>query len=168
VKWVVHALCDIVSKNGNLLLNIPLRGDGSIDSDEEKFLDGLGAWMAINGEAIFSTRPWRTFGEGPPHAAGGMFNEDKQNFSGADIRFTQKNGALYAIVLGWPDGGQVQIASLADGAQHAQGTVERLELLGSTEPLVFQHGAGGLKVALPESRRGDIAYALKIDGRGLT
>ena len=168
VTWVVHALCDIVSKNGNLLLNIPLRGDGSINSDEEKFLGGLAAWISVNGEAIFATRPWRTFGEGPPHAAGGMFNEDKQQFSGADIRFTQKNGVLYVLVLGWPEGGQVQIAALADGGQHAQGTVERVELLGSTDTLSFQHAASGLQVTLPENRRGDIAYALRINGRGLT
>jgi alpha-L-fucosidase len=167
VTWVVHALCDIVSKNGNLLLNIPVRGDGSIDSDEEKFLDGLGAWMAVNGEAIFATRPWRTFGEGPSRAPGGMFNEDKQQFTGADVRFTQKNGVLYALMLGWPNGGRAQIEALADGAQYAHGTIEQVELLGSQGALAFQRDASGLQVTLPESRNGDMAYALKINGQGL-
>ena len=167
VTWVVHALCDIVSKNGNLLLNIPLRGDGSIDSDEEKFLDGLAAWMAVNSDAIFATRPWRSFGEGPSRAPGGQYNENKHQFAAADIRFTQKNGTLYALVLGWPDGGRVQIATLAEGGQYSQGSIARVELLGSSEPLTFRRDTGGLNIALPQSRNGEIAYALKIDGSGI-
>ena len=167
VSWVVQALCDIVSKNGNLLLNIPLRGDGTIDSDEERFLDGLSAWTKINGEAIFATRPWKIYGEGPPHVMGSGFNEKNQKFTSADIRFTQKSGVLYALVLGWPESGRVQIASLAEGAQHAQGAIGQVELLGSPGALTFRRDATGLLVTLPENRSGDSAYALKIRGTGL-
>lgn len=167
VKWVVQALCDIVAKNGNLLLSVPLRGDGTIDPDEEKFLDGMSAWMAINGEAIFETRPWRIFGEGAPHKASGMFNENAQSFSSSDIRFTQKNGTLYALGLGWPSGGRVRIRSLAQGAPHATGRIERIELLGTNAPLTFACDADALTVDLPDARAADAAYGLKILGRGL-
>ena len=106
VAQVAQMLVNIVSKNGNLLLNIPVRGDGTIDEDEIKFLQGLGDWMAVNGEGIFGSRPWKVYGEGPAHVAGGMFNENKVTFGAQDIRFTTKGGALYAYFLGLAGGWQ--------------------------------------------------------------
>ena len=108
-KTVIQTLCDIVSKNGNLLLNIPVRGDGTIDDDELKVVQGIGDWMTVNRECIFSTRPWKIFGEGPASAGAKLtaqgFNEGKgRPFTAEDVRFTQsKDGkTIYAIVLGWP------------------------------------------------------------------
>ena len=103
-KTVIQMLVDIVSKNGNLLLNIPVRGDGSIDDQEFSVLEGIGAWMDVNSEAIYDTRPWEVFGEGP--ASGGAalqaqgFNEGKgKPLTHEDIRFTQKGEVLYAFIM---------------------------------------------------------------------
>ena len=85
-------LVDIVSKNGNLLLSIPVRGDGTIDDDEVAFLHSMANWMAVNGEGIFGTRPWKIYGEGPTQVSGGMFNEQKVHYTAEDLRFTTKDG----------------------------------------------------------------------------
>ncbi|MFT3737185.1 MAG: alpha-L-fucosidase [Breznakibacter sp.] len=114
---VVRMLVDVVSKNGNLLLNIPVRGDGSIDDKEEKVLEGIAAWMDINSEAIFDTRPWKVFGEGPiadqanPLNAQGFNEGIIRNLSAKDIRFTQKGKVVYAFAMGLPDDGQISIKS---------------------------------------------------------
>lgn len=108
-KEVIQMLIDIVSKNGNLLLNIPVRGDGTIDDKEIAVLEGIAGWMDVNKESIFNTRPWKIFGEGPiadsanplDHAG---FNEGKAKFSGEDIRFAQNNNIVYATVMGVPSG----------------------------------------------------------------
>jgi alpha-L-fucosidase len=166
-QWVVHALCDIVSKNGNLLLSIPVRGDGTIDSEEEKFLNELTPWMQTNGDALYGTRPWRIFGEGPPTAQSAMFNEGQQRFSGSHVRFTQKNGDLYAMVLGWPEGGQARIATLSAMSPYAaSATIERVEFLGAGQ-LDFERGTEALTVRLPDARSAEFAHALRIRGRGL-
>ncbi len=145
-KTVVQMLADIVSKNGNLLLNIPVRGDGSIDDKEEKVLEGIAAWMDINKEAIFGTRPWKTFGEGPasdgaPISAQG-FNEGKgKAFTAQDVRYTQKNKIIYAIVLGTPQN-PVTLKSL--GNSTAQ--LDRVEQLGSNQKIRWSQNADGLVI----------------------
>lgn len=165
---VIHRLADIVSKNGNLLLSIPVRGNGAIDADERKFLDEMAAWMGRNGEAIYGTRPWRSFGEGPTRVAGGMFSEGQaQSFTAEDFRFTCKDGALYAIALGWPKSGVLRIATLAQESALAPGGIERVEVLGSTDSLPFTRNRKGLEVRLPEGLAGAPAVALKIRGNGL-
>jgi len=165
---VIHRLCDIVSKNGNLLLSVPLRGDGTIDSDERKILEDIAAWMGRNSEAIHGTRPWRSFGEGPTRVGGGMFSEgSSQPFTSEDIRFTAKDGALYAIALGWPKSGTLRIAALAQGSALAPGAVERVEALGAGDSLSFTRSTRGLEVRLPEGLSGTPAVALKIRGPGL-
>ena len=110
---VIHNLADIVSKNGNLLLNLPQRGDGSLYPECDKVLDELAKWMPINGEAIFGTRPWLTFGEGPSAVPKAMYmNELKHPLTWQDVRFTSKGDAVYAICLGVPPDKEVRIASL--------------------------------------------------------
>ena len=104
---VVQMLIDIVSKNGNLLLSIPVRGDGTIDEDEVAFLEGLASWMHANGEGIFGTRPWKIYGEGPSvtgPVAQGQFGgaRDVRDYTAEDIRFTTKGDTLYAFVMAWP------------------------------------------------------------------
>ncbi|MGO4700811.1 alpha-L-fucosidase [Dyella sp. 2RAB6] len=162
---VITRLCDIVSKNGNLLLSIPLRGDGTIDADEREVLEQLAAWMSVNGEAIFGTRPWRTFGEGPTRVAAGMFAEDKAgSFTGDDIRFTAKGDVLFAIALGRPASSHLLLKSLAS---NMPGSVERVEMLGMNAPLRFSRDARGLRLELPQNLPGRHAIAFKILGRGL-
>jgi alpha-L-fucosidase len=128
-KWVVHMLADIVSKNGNLLLNVVQRPDGSLDPQAETLLKELAAWMSINGEAIHGTRPWRVFGESEKTTEAGHFKEDV-NYSAKDIRFTTKGESLYAIALGVPQG-EVKITAL--GA--AGGGIDSITLLGSDAKL---------------------------------
>ena len=101
---VIQMLIDIVSKNGALLLNIGPRPDGTIPEPEQEILRGIGRWLKTNGEAIYGTRPWAVYGEGPTEVVGGSFNDTKrQAFTGQDIRFTTKPGALYAIALAPPE-----------------------------------------------------------------
>eukprot|EP01030_Chromulinospumella_sphaerica_P022412 gene22412-22389_t len=110
---VVQRLCDVVAKNGNLLLNIPMRGDGSIDADERAILKDIAAWVAVNGEAIFASRPWHRFGEGPTRVQSGNQNEEHARpWTSEDIRFTTRAGTLYAIALDWPADGKLAIRSL--------------------------------------------------------
>jgi alpha-L-fucosidase len=167
-KEVVHMLADIVSKNGNLLLNIPVRGDGTIDEKEVKVVEKIGEWMAVNSEGIYDTRPWKVFGEGPtaenanPINAQG-FNEGKTSYSSKDIRFTTKNGVLYAIVMGWPEDGKVVIKSLSTSHLPNQKNIKQVELLGSGN-VKFVSGADGLTVTLPAKKSSDIAFILKIKG----
>jgi alpha-L-fucosidase len=163
---VIQMLIDIVSKNGNLMLSVPVRGDGTIDEDEVKFLEGLAKWMPANGEAIFGTRPWTTYGEGPSvsgPATTGPFGgaRDVRPYTAQDIRFTTKKDALYAFMMDWP-GEQATIASLASGK--SPGAVQRVELLGHRGELQFTQDGDGLKVRLPAEKPADYAYSLKISG----
>ncbi|NBB52488.1 alpha-L-fucosidase [Rhizobium sp. CRIBSB] len=161
---VIQRLVDVVSKNGNLLLNIPQRGDGTIDADEHAILTGIAAWMRINGEAIFETRPWRIYGEGPTEVAAGMHGEGQARpWTGADIRFTTRSDALYAFALAWPGDGRMTIRSLASGTA---GTVERVELLGGG-PLPFRQTNDALVIELPQGRPVMTAPAVRLRGSGL-
>jgi alpha-L-fucosidase len=155
-KLVIQRLADIVSKNGNLLLSVPVRGDGSIDEDEIAILEGLERWFGMNGEAIYGTRPWRTFGEGPTRPPSGEQNEaSAAPFTSADIRFTSKAGAIYAILLDWPEE-EIRIAALA-GVR-----VERVTLLGGG-PLAFHRADDALRVTLPRPGPGALVPVLRID-----
>ena len=156
-QTVIQTLADIVSKNGNLLLNIPVKGNGSIDDQEIAILEEIAAWMKVNAECIFDTRPWKIFGEGPATTevaklSGPGFNEGKgKAFTAADMRFTTKGDTLYAIVFGWPDDGKVKIKSLSDGNVLRPAAVSKVELVGSGE-LRFQRNSEALEVTLPENR----------------
>jgi alpha-L-fucosidase len=164
-KEVIQRLADIVSKNGNLLLSIPQRGDGSIDDDELAILDDFASWFAVNGEAIHGTRPWRTFGEGPTRPPTGHQSEGgAQPFTAADIRFTAKGDTLYAILLDWPEG-ETAIGSLGAHALSG-GAIERVALLGGPD-LDFRQGADALRLQLPRPAAGAFVPALRIEGRGL-
>jgi alpha-L-fucosidase len=161
-KWVIHTLVDVVSKNGNMLLNVVQRPDGSIDPEVEQLLAEIASWMKVNGEAIFETRPWRLYGEGETKVAGGHFKEDF-TFDARDIRFTQsKDGkTLYAIVLGIPNNGQVTVKSLASGLANWPGKIDSVRLVGGGK-LKFTRDEAGLQVTLPEKFNNKIAFALKI------
>ncbi len=138
---VIDTLCDVVSKNGNLLLNFPQRGDGSLYPDCVKVLDELAKWMPINGEAIFGTRPWTTYGEGPTTIAPKGMNEPMAPMTWHDIRFTTKKNVIYAICLGVPRG-EVTIHSLATlGAM-----VTKVELLGAADTLQWKSTDQGIVI----------------------
>jgi len=160
-EQVIQRLCDVVSKNGNLLLSIPVRGDGTIDSEEEKIVAGITAWMQRNGEAaIHGSRPWRVFGEGPARIEGGHFGEGKVKFASGDVRYTVKGGALYAAFLVWPEGPVTLKALPADAA------IERMTLVGGGK-VKFVRGAAGLTLTLPPAEKGAIVPVVRIDGRGI-
>jgi alpha-L-fucosidase len=164
---VVQMLIDIVSKNGNLMLSIPVRGEGTIDEDEVKVLEGIAAWMAPNGEGIFATRPWKVYGEGPSTTAAptrGQFGgaRDFSAYTPEDVRFTAKGDILYAFMMGWPADGKATIKSLAQGSENFPREVAKVELLGAGGPLTFTRNASGLVVNLPETKPNDYAYALKV------
>jgi alpha-L-fucosidase len=168
---------DIVSKNGNLLLNVVLRPDGSLDADAVAILHRLADWTAVNGEAIYSSRPWLVYGEGAVKPKGGSFNE-KFDFSAKDIRFTTKGATLYAIALGWPDNRKMVLKSLAKTADTSVNKIERVELLGykvnfikrlfgCTSRLKFTQTADGLTVKLPGKKISDLTCSLRITGSNL-
>ncbi|MDQ1085545.1 alpha-L-fucosidase [Siphonobacter sp. SORGH_AS_1065] len=157
-KMVIQTLVDVVSKNGNLMLNIPVRGDGSIDEQERAVVVEIGNWMKVNSEAIYGTRPWKVFGEGPaqegaaPLSAQG-FNEGKgKAFTSQDIRFTAKGEALYATLMGWPDDKKVVVTSLASGKGLHTSPIRRVSLLGGNDSLSFEQTNQGLVVQLPENK----------------
>ena len=164
-KTVIQMLVDIVSKNGNLLLSIPIRGDGTIDDKEDSVLQGITKWMDINKESIFGTRPWKIFGEGPtaekirPMKAQG-FNEGS-TYSSEDIRFVQKKGCLYVTALGWPTDGIVAIKSLADNIQNPKYKIKTIKLLGG-DKVKYERTKDALIVHLPAEHTSDIALVLKI------
>jgi alpha-L-fucosidase len=165
-KTVIQMLCDIVSKNGDLLLNIPVRGDGTIDDKEQAVLEGIGAWMDVNKEAIFGTRPWKVFGEGPASEGAALsaqgFNEGKgRPFTAADFRFTTKSNALYAIELGWPTNA-ASIKSLGTAAKLLDKSIGGITLLGSAEKVQWSQNADALTIKLPEKMPNDIAIVFKL------
>ncbi len=147
----VHWLVDTVSKNGTFILNVPGKPDGAIDSKEMAVLDEIGAWLKVNGEAIFATRPWKVYGEGPNAVASGSFQGASVRALGEkDIRFTRNkaNTAIYAIFLGWPQG-EAQIASLGLSSQHNPGKIQNVTLLGSGAPVEWTQKADALRLKLP-------------------
>jgi len=161
-QMIVHQLVDIVSKNGNLLVNIGPRSDGTVPDEVQRVLREVGSWLKINGEAIYGTRPWKMYGEGPTKIVEGSFHDtDAQAFTEHDFRFTTKNGALYACELGWPSSGEAVIHSLAE-AQLAGQKITSVALLGSPAPLTFAERPDGLHIRVPVQPPGKYGYCFKI------
>jgi len=160
---IIGDLVDIVSKNGALLLNIGPRSDGTIPEAEEQILLEIGQWLALNGEAIYGSRPWQVFGEGPTQIVSGSFSDTKrQEFTAQDMRFTTKGNALYAILLGWPERGEAVVQSLGSQLRLYNAEIGKVEMLGVREPLQFSRTTRGLRVKLPAEKPCQHAYVLKI------
>lgn len=170
---VIQMLVDIVSKNGNLMLNVPLRGEGTVDDKELLVLRALGDWMEVNGSAIYASRPWKVYGEGPSTESGsnekGHFDgiKDIGKFSAADVRYTtSKDGKiLYAFVLGWPENGKIVLKSLASQSPLYPEKITGVKLLASPEKIITERTVEGLVISFPASKPKsgqDAAYAFKI------
>ena len=160
-EFVVDQLIDIVSKNGNLLLNIGPRSDGTIPEEVQQVLLDVGAWLNVNGDAIYGTRPWRIYGEGPTKVAAGSFHDtDTTHYTAEDFRFTTKGDVLYAIGLAWPTNGEAVIQSLAStvGGERVQSVI----LLGGDAKLQFEQRPDGLHVRMPAQSPVKYAYALRV------
>ncbi len=147
IGQVVRMLVDVVSKNGTLLLSIPIRGDGTIDDREVAFLKGMAAWMKVNGDGIFSSRPWKIYGEGPTQVAHGRAADQAVPYTPQDIRFTAKNGKLYIFPLAIPTDVLV-VKTLGTGAEFAA-PVKSIALVGSDEPVRWQQANDGLHIEKP-------------------
>lgn len=156
---IIDDLVDVVSKNGVLLLNIGPKPDGTIPEPEQHMLREIGAWLRVNGEAIYGTRPWKHFGEGPTEEAAGSFTDAKRpEFSGRDIRFTTKGDKVYAIALAWPEDGKLVVESLGSAA----GKASTVRLLGSDETVNWRQSEEGLEVTLPSTPPTPFAHALEV------
>ena len=161
VNTLVDNLVDRVSKNGNTLLNIGPRPDGTIPEEVKERLLGIGKWLEVNGEAIYGTRPWISYGEGPTKMKGGTSWERKKNgsdYTARDIRFTTKENNLYAIVLDWP-GEQVTIESLG---VLWESEIKSIEMLGISEELEWSLTDEGLTIKTPDTKPCEYAYTFKI------
>ena len=158
-QYVITNLIDIVSKNGNLLLNIGPRPDGTITEEETQVLLGTGQWLDINGEAIYSTRPWKIFGEGPTESASGSFSDQKKPFTAKDIRFTVKGEILYAIAMGKPET-NTMIKALGEKA--GNGIIASVEMTGSTEKISWTQEPDALVIKPSKSYPSENAVVYKI------
>jgi alpha-L-fucosidase len=188
-KECVDLLVDVVCRNGNLLLNFPLKGDGTLDSTEMGIIAEITSWMAVHGEGIYGTRPWRICGEGPSLAgtirdtsvfkllppipddspgarrSAGARDRGNKPLTGEDVRFTTKDGFLYAFLMGRPARGSALLAALAtDSPQLSGRKVAEVTLLGQGGQLAWTQSAQGLAVKLPEQLPSEHAIALKIAG----
>jgi len=163
---VIHTLIDIVSKNGNLLMNICQTADGEIRPYSYKFLEEMAAWMDVNSEAIHGTRPWKVFGEGGQKVEG---DKDKKHevieYTSADFRFTTKGNALYAILMAYPkENKEVLITSVPASEKLWFGKVKNVSLLGYGGKLEWEQTDNGLAVTLPEQQPCNYAFVIKISG----
>lgn len=164
-REIICTLVDVVSKGGNLLLNIGPKGDGSIPDGDQEILEDLGRWMAVNREAIDGSRCWRRSQEGPTVHAEGQFQDGTETrYTSRDYRFTAANGAIYAICMACPEDGRFTVRALADSRDQNvpefHGLVESVEILGYDGDLAWHKDADGLHVQADV--HGEFPVVLKI------
>jgi len=166
-KTVVDMLVDIVSRNGNLLLNFPLPGSGELDSEEMAIVKSITDWMAVNSEGIYDTRPWKIYGTGPstipPTQPQPRFNEQgRKALTADDLRFTTKGSTLYAFVMGWPSTPEATIAPLGLKSAQQPGKVRNVSLLGHKGKVQWKQSDEALAVRLPPEKPSEHAVVLKV------
>lgn len=162
-KSLIGELVDVVSKNGNLLLNVGPKSDGTIPEQARTILLEMGKWLDVNGEAIYGSRPWAVYGEGPTRVKSSALDTDRQEFTAEDVRYTTRDGALYAIVLGWPANGELQLHSFYRGNPYIPENVCSVRLLGSEGALTWKQEEDGLHITLPAKTADEPAYSFRID-----
>jgi alpha-L-fucosidase len=167
-KVLLHTLIDIVSKNGNLLLNISPTADGTIPNEQRESLLGMGTWLRANGEAIYGTRPFRTYGEGPKRlTSSGHFVEMSGEYTSENIRFTQKGTTVFAIQLGWPGSRkQVQIKSLGRGTLKDR-VITRVSVVDSPESIEWECQDEALFITAPSVAPNNFAICYRIETTAL-
>jgi alpha-L-fucosidase len=158
-REVLHSLIDIVSKNGCMLLNISPMADGSIPDNQRKVLLELGEWLKVNGEAIYGTRPWSRYGDGPTKLERGGHFIKEVAYTAEDIRYTRTKDdlVLYAITMGVPAAGSTIVLSSVKGKARA------ITMLGSEAKLVWERGTEGLKITMPDKAPNNMALVFRID-----
>jgi len=165
-QFLLNQLIDIVSKNGNLLLNIGPKPDGTIPEQIQTTLKEMGVWLKANGESIYATTPWKVYGEGPTKVVEGAFHDqDTKPYTNEDFRFTAKGNTVYAIGMACPADAASNFAAIhaLGSAKEAKGlTLESVELIGSSEKLTWLQTPEALNVKLPPSANCKYAYVLKI------
>jgi alpha-L-fucosidase len=159
---VIPYLVDVVSKNGNLLLNIPIRADGTIDDRERAIVEEIGQWMHFYGEAIYETRPWQIFGEGPTRTQPVDFPYRTITYTVGDIRFTCKGDTLYAVALGVPSSGSLLIRSLGRSSNRLPHDPVSIEMLGAKDRLPWKRDDHGISITLPRHLPFPYACAVRI------
>ncbi len=157
-KQVVETLVDIVSKNGNVLLNFPQRPDGTLDDECMYILTSLARWIKVNGEGIYGTRPWKMSSEGPSSVVIEGFREDAVNWGVEDFRFTAKGETVYAFMMKWAEGGRTVIRSLAKGSVPQ---ITSVTLLG-TGPVPFEQTVRGVAIDLPMEKPCDYTQCFRV------
>ena len=167
IRDILGDLLDVVSKNGALLLNVGPKPDGSFEEQERQLLYRIGDWLAVNGEAIYGTRPFTVAGEGPTEVADSFLSDaGRTSFTAEDIRFTTRGDIVYATALDWPADGVMTIRSFATGTDDVDRGIARVQLLGSEPDLSFDQGADGLRVRLPDRPAGAVLPALRAHPTG--
>jgi alpha-L-fucosidase len=162
-ELIVHELVDIVSKNGNLLLNIGPRSDGTIPEEVQRILLQVGDWLTLNGEAIYGSRPWKVFGEGPTRVAEGPMRDTKTApYTAEDFRFTAKGNTIYAIEMAWASTPETVIHAFGTAALGPDKKIESVALLGSDAKVQFHQGADGLHIRLPGKSPCKYAYVFRV------
>ena len=165
-EFLVHQLVDIVSKNGNLLLNFGPRSDGTIPDEVRSTLLEMGAWLKVNGEAIYATTPWKSFGEGPTQVKGGAFHDtDTKPYTAEDFRFTAKGTTVYAIGMACPADGKASIHSLGWSHEGASLPIANVELLGSAEKVTWTQAADALECHAARERAVQVCLRAEADSR---
>lgn len=165
---LIDILVDIVSKNGLMLLNVPPNPDGTIPEEMKNLLIEMGAWLSVNGEGIYGTRPWTVFGEGPTRLPEGGHKIEKHEiiYTNDDIRFTKKSDKeIYAIVLDKPEGPLV-IRTMSTMLGVLNSKIEHIELLGSQEDLLWERDERGLVISTPEKMPTEHAHVFKLTLEG--
>jgi alpha-L-fucosidase len=159
---VIHTLIDVVSKNGTMLLSVPQMPDGTLDSQEESILDDITKWMAVNSDAIYSTRPWKRFGEGQEKTETAVVDlRTRKPLTSSDLRFTTKNGKLYLFCLGWPEK-DIEARALGTAAGLFSSKISNIRLLGSEEKVKWTMTPEHLQITRPAHQPSEFAITFEI------